>query len=60
LAKLVFPVPGGPNKMTAFGGETPYCAAVSGSTSGSTMRFSMSCFSRSIPAIACHSPSVIT
>lgn len=56
LAKLVLPVPGGPKRMTAFGGVTPYRSASAGSASGSTIRRSMVSFSRSIPARAVQSP----
>ena len=50
FANVVLPVPGGPNRTIARGGLTPYSSARSGSTSGSTTRRSMSCFSCSMPA----------
>src|SRR3954471_429218 len=53
LAKVVLPVPGGPNRTIARGGTTPYSSATSGSSSGSTMRRSMISFSRSMPASFC-------
>lgn len=56
LAKLVLPVPGGPNRITALGCATPNRSATSALASGSTIRRSMTCFSRSMPAIASQRP----
>jgi len=42
-------------RITARGGSTPYRAASSGSDSGNTSFFSISSFSRVIPAIWDHS-----
>ncbi len=54
LAKVVLPVPGGPNSTTARGGTTPYWSARSGLAKGSTSRRSRSSFSRCIPPTAFH------
>ena len=45
FAKVVFPVPGGPNSMTARGGTTPKRSAMSGRDSGVTRRSSSRSFS---------------
>lgn len=55
-AKVVFPVPGGPNSTTALGGTTPYRSAISARDRGRTRRRSSSSFSRCMPPIDSHSP----
>jgi hypothetical protein len=42
-AKVVLPVPGGPNNTIAWGDVTPCSAAYCGRESGSTIRRSMRC-----------------
>ena len=51
FAKVVFPVPGGPNSTIARGGSTPNASARAASESGKTRRRSRSSFSAFIPAI---------
>ena len=53
-AKVVLPVPGGPNSITADGACTPIFAASSGSARGAIIRFSIRFFSASIPATRSH------
>ncbi len=53
-AKVVLPVPGGPNSITADGAFTPILAANSESARGAMIRFSIKVFSASMPATRSH------
>ncbi|CAM5455244.1 hypothetical protein SMICM304S_10669 [Streptomyces microflavus] len=55
-AKVLLPVPGGPNRTTACGGSTPCSSAASGLASGRTSRRSTSCLASAIPASRSQSP----
>jgi hypothetical protein len=56
LAKLVLPVPGGPNNTTARGGTRPSRSASCGCASGKMTRRSISSFSPAMPPRSSQAP----
>ena len=58
LAKDVFPVPGGPNSMTAAGGRNPIRSANSECESGATIRRSRNSLVVEKPFMSSHNPEV--